>query len=174
MYNENNYLTEDNLIEFVQEFISRDLILDKQFKPHKFRPDILIEDLKIAIEFDGFLHYTQPTSVIKDKEKTAILKSAGYKVIRIPYYIQLDSNIINYLFPSLKTFRPSKYKHGFIDKKVILPAAFCELGVERFEQEINTTFSIIKSDIIFSIKEKIIELENKLFVLPPSLLYLLD
>ncbi|MBE3658651.1 hypothetical protein BOO92_18435 [Vibrio navarrensis] len=63
------------------------------------------------------------------------------------------------------------YEHGFIDKKAILPADYCELGVRQFEQDL-ATFSAFKSDIVKSLESKISELGNIDLVLPSSLHYL--
>jgi very-short-patch-repair endonuclease len=173
MFNTKEYLTEENLIEFVKEFISDDLILNKNFLSYKFRPDILINNSKIIIEFDGYTHYTQPYSILKDIEKDNIVDICGYNIIRIPYFVQLDKIVINYLFPQITIYKESEYKHGFIDKKAILPSCFCELGIQKFIKDLET-FSFIKEDIIYSLIKKVAELKNKLLVLPPSLLYLLD
>ena len=169
MFNTKVYLTEENLVEFTKEFVSQDLILDKQFKPYKFRPDVLIQKQKIILEFDGYLHYTQPNIILKDYEKNNILKNLGYKIIRIPYFVQLDEKTIKYIFPDLLVYRISEYPHGFIDKKAILPAAFCELGIKRFIDDLEK-FNFIKNDIIESLENKIKELGNILLVYPPSMI----
>lgn len=56
----------------------------------KIRPDYRSESLKLIIEVDGLPHYQQPDIIKKDKEKTELYKKLGYKVVRIPYFIQLS------------------------------------------------------------------------------------
>lgn len=53
-------------------------------KKHRIRPDYRSEALKIIIEFDGLLHYTNPLNIIKDKTNTTVYEQGGYKVVRIP------------------------------------------------------------------------------------------
>ena len=65
------------------------------------------------------------------------------------------------------------YPHGFIDEKCILPADFCELGVEWFKSDINR-FANEFEEIINSLKTKTAKLKYGVDeVLPKSLKYLL-
>ena len=58
---------------------------------YRSRPDYRCEEHKIIVEFDGILHYSNPEQVLKDKYLTEIYTNLGYKVIRIPYFIQLTN-----------------------------------------------------------------------------------
>jgi hypothetical protein len=60
------------------------------------------------------------------------------------------------------------YPHGFIDKKAVLPADFCELGVEQFQKDLEL-YSFFRNDIINSLHDKFAELGNADLVLPRSL-----
>ena len=62
------------------------------------RPDYRSEELKLIIEFDGLPHYTSPLQILKDSERTRLYESYGYKVIRIPYFIQLSNEVVKELF----------------------------------------------------------------------------
>lgn len=81
-----------------------DWIHDKAFGEHldgikhKIRPDYRSEHLKIIVEFDGLPHYQNPDVILKDDKNTAIYTSNGYKVIRIPYFIQLTNQTVKELF----------------------------------------------------------------------------
>lgn len=73
------------------------------------------ESLKLIVEIDGLPHYQNPIVILKDKEKTKLYEEFGYKVVRIPYFIQLTNcseNIIIYkvlsitsVFFGLRCFR---------------------------------------------------------------------
>ena len=64
----------------------------------KLRPDYRSESLKLIIEFDGLQHYTNPSNIIDDKIKTKIYEDGGYKVVRIPYFIQLTNEVVEIMF----------------------------------------------------------------------------
>lgn len=53
---------------------------------------------KIIIEFDGTWHYKYPDKISQDIEKDKAYKAAGYKVIRIPYFIQLMNKVVKQMF----------------------------------------------------------------------------
>ena len=62
-------------------------------KGNPLRPDFILEDLKIWIEFDGEFHYDaiydsddHETLVIHDKIKDDYAKEHNWKLIRIPYW----------------------------------------------------------------------------------------
>lgn len=92
--------------------------------------------------------------------------SNGYKVISIPYFIQLDSYTINILFDKNISIK-SSYPHGFIDSKCILPCDFCYLGLKRFKQDI-CMFKKIERNIGKSLLDKINN-EDKNCVIPEIL-----
>ena len=62
------------------------------------RPDYRSEKLKLIIEFDGLPHYTNPIQILKDIERVELYESFGYKVVRIPYFIQLSNEVVKQLF----------------------------------------------------------------------------
>lgn len=64
----------------------------------KIRPDYRCERLKLIVEFDGLPHYKNPNIIKMDEEKDKIYKDAGYKVVRIPYFIQLTNDVIEKMF----------------------------------------------------------------------------
>lgn len=62
------------------------------------RPDYISREKRLVIEFDGTLHYTNPLNIIKDEENNKFYENEGYKVIRIPYFIQLTKENVFILF----------------------------------------------------------------------------
>jgi hypothetical protein len=63
-------------------------LVDFDLEAHKVRfagrlrdVDIVLEDLKVVVEFDGA--YWHRNKVDKDREKTALMEEAGWQVIRV-------------------------------------------------------------------------------------------
>ena len=67
-------------------------------KVYKSRPDYRSESLKLIIEFDGLQHYTKPDIFQKDFKLTEVYEQLGYKVVRIPYFIQLTNKAVKIFF----------------------------------------------------------------------------
>ena len=96
------------------------------------RPDYRSEKLKMIIEFDGLPHYKNPDVIINDEIKNTIYEEAGYKVIRIPYFIQLSNDVVEKLFGV-------KIKAELFDEKIPslrlnsrnTPAYLCPMGIRR-------------------------------------------
>lgn len=170
------FLTESSLIDYLNLIYPNiEWVHDKPFiKGKRARPDYRCEDLKIIVEFDGYNHYTTSSRILSDIENTKLYESLGYKVIRIPYFIQMSSIVIKCLF-DVEVDIEQQYPHGFISdtKFDLLPCDFNNLGIERFEKDLER-FSYIKEDIVLSLKNKICILKDKRLVLPESLYYLVD
>lgn len=168
------YLNEAKLGEILKIlFPNKDFIHDKAVPTssnRRKRPDYRCDDLNLIVEFDGYGHYTVSKNIISDLDKDEDYNNLGYKVIRIPYFIQLTKEVIFDLFDIEIEEELYTYPHGFIDKKAILPADFCELGVKKFKDDL-IKFSYIKDDIINSLSKQL-EIKDINIVLPPSLSYL--
>jgi len=120
-----------------------DWVHDKAFGIHgdnenyKIRPDYKSDSLKLIVEFDGLPHYTDPAVIIRDDKNANIYKKNGYKVIRIPYFIQLTNDAVERLFgikvkePLFNVSYPSlggvKMKHN--------PSCLCPEGLKRMARE---------------------------------------
>lgn len=166
------YLTEQSLGDFLNEKIPGNWIHDKPFLG-RFKPDYRNENRKLIVEFDGYAHYTQAYKILSDMAKDELYINSGYAVVRIPYFIQLSDSVCLTLFNRNITTN-QVYPHGFIDKKCILPADFCEAGIKKFKQDLDR-FSIEKPDIIKSLKDKISSSKYGIQeVLPKSLEYLIN
>lgn len=110
---------------------------DLNNKARRIRPDYRSEALKMIVEFDGLPHYNQVLSIIKDEENTKIYETNGYKVVRIPYFIQLSKSVVKQLFQvdiQEKLFDESIPSLG-IKNLACLPASLCPLGVQRMAKE---------------------------------------
>jgi hypothetical protein len=120
---------------------TKDWIHDKALgevngKRYRMRPDYRSEELKLIIEFDGLQHYRKPDIIEKDIKNDELYKSFGYKVVRIPYFVQLTDKAVKTLFDidvSEELFDESisslsaKGQHS--------PAYLCPAGVKRMAEE---------------------------------------
>ena len=93
-------------------------------------------------------------------------KRPDYKVIRIPYFVQLNSpDVIKEVFNIDVSIGFNDYPHGFIDEKCILPCDFCSLGIKKFLNDL-IRFNSISNQIIDSLKTKIAIKKDPLLVVP--------
>ena len=166
----NNYLTEKSLGEYLEQIFPKyKFIRDKAVPDSKIRnrPDYRNDELMLIVKFDGYRHYSNPDNILVDEQKDTVYEAMGYTIIRIPYFIQMSTDIIKLLFNKDLNIKQI-YPHGFIDSKAMLPAFFCELGITRFKNDLNK-FNIVKEDIVLSLKHKNEKNKHINYVLPPSL-----
>ena len=100
------------------------------------RPDYRSETLKMIIEFDGLQHYTSPAHIVRDKENTKFYENLGYRVIRIPYFIQLTNKTVEQLF-NVKVSEPlfDESIPSLGPKSQNTPAFLCYSGIKRMAEE---------------------------------------
>lgn len=67
----------------------------------RLRPDYRSKNLKLLVEFDGINHYTTYDVIKRDENKTVRYIAAGYRVVRIPFFIQLTRKAVKKLFHGL-------------------------------------------------------------------------
>lgn len=113
---------------------------DKDNKISKIRPDYRSEALRMIVEFDGLPHYQNPDIILKDAEKDIIYKNNGYKVVRIPYFIQLTKESVKILFNIDLDFE--LFDLSSVNKNMSLginskatPAYLCPLGIKKMAEE---------------------------------------
>lgn len=168
------YLTESNLGKILKDIVpDLEFVHDKAVpdaKNKRRRPDYRCDSEKLIIEFDGDTHYCKAQRIITDAEKDEDYSALGYRIFRIPYFVQMTEQVIKNIFGKDMVFE-QVYPNGFIDPKAILPADFCELGISQFLKDLKT-FDYYKDEIIESLKNKVKEKGNINHVLPPSLHYL--
>ncbi len=102
----------------------------------KRRPDYRSKSLMLIVEFDGLQHYKDPSNIAKDVDSTKFYEGLGYKVVRIPYFIQLTNKVVKQLFGvevSEALFDESVPSLGVKGKNT--PAYLCGAGVERMARE---------------------------------------
>ena len=110
-----------------------ELELDR--KMLRTRPDYRSETLKLIIEFDGIQHYTKPDVILRDEESTRNYIALRYKVVRIPYFIQLTNDAVKKMFDvevEEQLFDGSVPSLSASDGS---PAYLCNAGLERMAWE---------------------------------------
>ena len=123
-------------------------------KKYRSRPDYRSETLKLIVEFDGLQHYTKPDIIEKDYILTKTYSGLGYKVVRIPYFIQLTNKAVKTLFGvnvSEELFQESIPSLGI--KGMNTPAYLCPAGLKRMAQEFKKFPEQYKTNIEFLKKQ---------------------
>lgn len=108
----------------------------KNGKKTRRRPDYRSDALKLIVEFDGLQHYTNPQNIINDEDAVSFYESCGYKVVRIPYFIQLSNDAVKTLFGvsvNEPLFDESIPSLGIKGQNT--PAFLCPAGIERMKKE---------------------------------------
>lgn len=120
----------------------------------------------VLVEFDGDAHYRDSLKIKVDREKDRIAEENRMRVVRVPYWVQLDDVTVQHYFLMSAEIRQT-FPHGFISTK-LFPASFCELGIERFKHDLQALPSPVRDDVIRSLRER--SEENGLeYVLPSQL-----
>lgn len=130
--------------------------LNIEFK--RYRPDARIESESIIVEFYGINHFQSPSRILHDWVKESYLEDLGYKVITIPFYVQLTKDMIKFYF-NKDVQEGSKVKSGFYsttkDKTKLnpnCPASFSSLGYRRFLMDLEEYPKSTQQEIIDSLK----------------------
>lgn len=119
-----------------KEWIHNKAFGKRDGKSFLIRPDYLCEEDKLIVEFDGLQHYTDLEQIKKDFENQAIYEAHRFKVVRIPYFIQLTKEVIQKMFgiePQCYTFDPSLPSMSVEWKNT--PAYCCPAGIKRMAED---------------------------------------
>jgi hypothetical protein len=165
------YLVEASLGRFLRERVDPEIIAGQIVSGlgRRYRPDFRSERHQLIVEFDGDEHYRSAKKILGDKERDEAFAVAGYRVVRIPYFVQLAGVVIAGLFGDVASSHEDflQFPHGFIAKTVIMPADFCELGIARFEADL-LRFSYIRHEILESLRRAAKTRGDWRVVYPPS------
>jgi hypothetical protein len=119
------------------------------------------------VEYDGDEHYRNSLKIKTDQEKDSWAVAQGFVVVRVPYWIQLTKETFEHYFGFATNYIiTTNFNHGFI-KTRILPASFCELGLNRWGNEMNMLPSEIKKEVLNSLIIKVNEFGIE-YVLPEN------
>jgi len=164
------YLNEEFLGEVLKHVFPDNTFIRDKTVPNsnsRRRPDYRCDELNLIVEFDGDRHYKEASKIKSEREKVLLYESMGYKVVRIPYFIQLDKRVIELLFGK-KINNFYEYPQGFISKLAANPCDYCEMGVKKFLCDLDR-FSVVKDEVIKSLISKIKETGDIDLVLPESI-----
>ena len=98
-------------------------------KSCRLRPDYCSKSLKLVVEFDGIQHFNNPINILLDQKKTKIFQDLGYKVVRIPYFLQLTNDAVEILFNRKVEERLFDGKYPSLNL-TNSPAYLCPAGIE--------------------------------------------
>lgn len=142
-----------------------DWVHDKVFpyacngKKTRRKPDYRSDSLKLIIEFDGIQHYTDPLNILNDEESVKFYESCGFKVVRIPFFIQLSNDAVKTMFGvdvKEPLFDESIPSLGIKGKNT--PAFLCPAGIERMRKE------LLRFPGQYAVNKKFLEKEGNPFL----------
>lgn len=132
----NDYLVEKSLGNMLDTLYGASNVV-RQKKFGAFKSDYFVTIINTVVEFDGDQHYCNPVQQRRDVAKDKLIASAGHKLVRIPYWVQLDSEMFKHYFGEQADVKTT-FPHGFISNLCILPAAFNGYGACRWGREMDS------------------------------------
>lgn len=120
----------------------------------------------VLVEYDGDAHYRDSLKVKADRLKDELAVTHGMRLVRVPYWVQLDSVTVKHWFGLAATIEQT-FPHGFITTK-LFPASFCELGVSRFSRELNALPATVRKAVVASLRDRVAD-HGLEYVLPAKL-----
>ena len=163
------YLTESKLSSALQRIVPNGWLGDQiHVEGSRYRWDMSyqIDSMVTVVEYDGDEHYRHSLKMKADRAKDEIARKQGCRVVRFPYWIQLDNLTLKNYF-GLEAQIHQSFPHGFITTK-LFPASFCELGIERFRAELLALPDSVRDAVQWSLRERAAE-HGLPYVLPKSL-----
>ena len=161
-------LSERNLQQVLEVlFPQSTIVAQKRFKSEYqiFVVDYYFEagGKKFVVEFDGPTHFTNTKTQFKDIELADYCNNSKIRLIKIPYFMQLDNHSIYTFFTEdehqefnliqLINTIDCKYNSGFNKEKNIFPGDYNIYGWELFWKfYVNTDGFEVKQQIYFSLE----------------------
>lgn len=131
----------------------------------------MFHDIKLIVEFDGYQHYNNSKTQRRDIQNNKKYFDLGYKVIRIPYFIQLTASVYKRLFIDSGFDLGINYNrlvenfsHGFVDSKALSPIDFNIIGWNRFLYEMARDFREEQYDVFGTCYEDLFWLNKNVLV----------
>lgn len=97
-----------------------------------------------------------------DMKKDLAYQAMGYEVVRVPYFVQLSTDVIATLFRDDIEWGQT-YPHGLISDKALTPQDFNAQGYEKYIEFVERMPSDIKRSILDSEVDRLLQLHNKTF-----------
>lgn len=151
---------------FPNERFARDRIIPDA--PTDARPSYRCERLKLIVQCDGPPHYRESGIILQDRQQDAAFETMGYRVVRIPYFVQWSAEVAEHLFGRDGGLIEPAGPQGFVGDDMPLPADFCALGIERFLQDLKR-FHAVAKDIVTSLRAQVRHHRDPRRVVPPEL-----
>lgn len=110
------------------------------------------------MEFDGIKHYQNFDKALSDISRTEYLEGLGYKIVRIPFWIQLSKDYVKYAF-DVEVESLCELKYSFFDSGTedfglsVSPVSFNVFGAIRFKKELEALPLKCRSDVIMDLQE---------------------
>lgn len=150
--------------EFVWEEGKR-FYYDPSHKRRFYEVDCVTVDGKIALEYEGPNHYCDVWKGVRDDNRADYFDRSGFDFKRWPYYCQLTREVAQHFFGDVEETAYQKCLHevyksnsvskilacGFHSTKNI-PANFTHLGVDRFINELEILPTIVKDQVVESLR----------------------
>lgn len=112
-----------------------------------------VTEIKIAIKLKEPKHYLSPADILETDDNRWAANKSNYKVIEIPYFIQLSNEVFEHYFgraPQIPIV--SDCPSGFEDPNFVLPANYCSMGVNNFLKELGDlpqqTFGMVYESLL--------------------------
>ncbi len=147
------YLTQQKLEQLLKEISGKNWLGRELRLPNSRRRwdmAFKLDSTTFVIEYDGDEHYRNSLKIKTDMEKDESARKLGYQVVRVPYWIQINSEMLKHYF-GIENEVEQDFPHGFITTKVF-PASFCEKGIQRFQAELANLPIKVKDDVLQSLK----------------------
>jgi very-short-patch-repair endonuclease len=163
------YLTESKLAAAIQQFEGVEWIgTQYMLRESRFRWDVAFQQngSQVLVEFDGDAHYRDSLKIKVDQTKDSLALKQGCKVVRVPYWVQLNRSTAQHYF-GISAEIIQNFQHGFITTK-LFPASWCAVGIERFKCELQKLPEEVKEAVINSLRDRIQD-HGIEYVLPTSL-----
>ncbi len=163
------YLIEKKL-GLVLDQVSQGLgvVIKRQYRVGNQRCDFALldseEKLLLVYEFDGPSHYQSSNTFDLDRRKDELVKELGGVMIRVPYFVQLKDEVLEYFFPALNLTSTVEYKHGFISKKAPLPSSFTDQGLHFFCYQLEKMPRPVARAILKSLEDKGFDYKNMVYL----------
>ena len=143
------------------------------------------KETKIAFEYDGPEHYNNVNKIERDQRKKKKLLELGYKVICVPYYLQLTKDIAKHFFSEdFDVYSDGKYSSAVeriyktLNEEAMLahgwhttsetPANFVEKGIRRFLEEVGQYPSSVRCQLVHSLNLYIKRSNGKMDLIIPT------
>lgn len=118
---------------------------NSEVQARRYKPDARCEELNLIIEVDGLPHYQATHAVIEDSLRDKYFTKFGYKIVRIPYWLQLNHDYIQHIF-NIDAPDSCELTYSFFDTQQpkslqdnpgisVCIGSMCEAGRYRFLQE---------------------------------------